>query len=354
MMTPLQHEKRPSVEHFSNVTTEEYTDGQAFLDILKLLPSNSSLVHCIRSYQLYRFSIGLDCISEVQISRLQKYTATYERDCKHIQNDHNKDFAFYKQHACAHAIDDIHDKGVPAGYSTRPGEGFHQELKDLVFGLICSTQLARIDENKEAFARIRMAIDAYDAVNSMEGDECEEFTREGADLHWSLGSPLKWTTAEELGQKLKDKNFATDLRRLLNEFVVDQALQPDVVIKIKPYRCIQLKYQSCVNWTEETDILRCNPNLHGNPRYGHALVNDKPEDLTVAPGRIVALSTTRRTPKTKWAGCRVYDEKKSLDLVLVKYLIRGAHMIPVSDANKPSLTCLNDLIDGDMLVRAGN
>jgi hypothetical protein len=173
---------------------------------------------------------------------------------QHVQNDHNKDFAFYKQHACAHAIDDIHDKGVPAGYSTRPGEGFHQEVKeayeqtnfkntdpqvgspphsDLVFGLIYSTQLARIDENKEAFARIRMAIDAYDAVNSMEGDECEEFTREGADLHWSLGSPLKWTTAEELGQKLKDKNFAADLRRFLDEFVVDQALQPDVVIKVR-------------------------------------------------------------------------------------------------------------------------
>ncbi|KAJ7867316.1 hypothetical protein B0H13DRAFT_2559912 [Mycena leptocephala] len=371
-----------NLKHFSNVTTEEYTDGQAFLDILKcilpcivqLLPSNSSLVHCIRSYQLYRFSIGLDCISEVQISRLQKYTATYERSCKHVQNDHNKDFAFYKQHACAHAIDDIHDKGVPAGYSTRPGEGFHQEVKEAYEQTNFKNtdpQLARIDENKEAFARIRMAIDAYDAVNSMEGDECEEFTREGADLHWSLGSPLKWTTAEELGQKLKDKNFAADLRRFLNEFVVDQALQPDVVIKIEPHRCIQLKYQSCVNWTEETDILRCNPNFHGNPRYDHALVNDKPEDLTVAhlvellpcqlPDESVhdiavvrMLKKSNWTPKTKWAGCRVYDEKKSLDLVLVKYLIRGAHMIPVSDANKPSLTYLNDLIDGDMFVRAGN
>ncbi|KAJ7923822.1 hypothetical protein B0H13DRAFT_1463328, partial [Mycena leptocephala] len=66
------------------------------------------------------------------------------------------------------------------------------------------------------------------------------------------------------------------------------------------------------------------------------------------------LKKSNWTPKTKWAGCRVYDEKKSLDLVLVKYLIRGAHMIPVSDANKPSLAYLNDLIDGDMFVRAGN
>ena len=45
-----------------------------------------------------------------------------------VENEYGKDFAFYKQHACAHVIDDIHDKGPPAGYSTRPGEGFHQEV----------------------------------------------------------------------------------------------------------------------------------------------------------------------------------------------------------------------------------
>lgn len=58
-------------------------------------------------------------------------------------------------------------------------------------------------------------------------------------------------------------------------------------------------------------------------------------------------------PKTKWAGIRVYD-KKSLDFVMVKYLIRGARMIPVFDVNKPSMTYLNDLIDCDMCLRAGN
>ncbi|KAJ7934167.1 hypothetical protein B0H13DRAFT_1455113, partial [Mycena leptocephala] len=79
-----------------------------------------------------------------------------------VERDHAKDFAFYKQHD---VNDDIRDKGVPAGYSTRPGEGFHEEVKEA-----CSQtnfkntdpQLARIDENKEAFAHIRMAIEEYD------------------------------------------------------------------------------------------------------------------------------------------------------------------------------------------------
>ncbi|KAJ7609794.1 hypothetical protein DFH06DRAFT_932663, partial [Mycena polygramma] len=50
-------------------------------------------------------------------------------------------------------------------------------------------------------------------------------------------------------------------------------------------------------------------------------------------------------PKTQWANVRVYDEQNSFDFVLVKYLIRLEF-----DANKPSLTFLNDVIDGDMFL----
>ncbi|KAJ7800252.1 hypothetical protein B0H14DRAFT_3786188 [Mycena olivaceomarginata] len=218
-----------------------------------------------------------------------------------------------------------------------------------------------------------MAIDEYDAVHSTEGEECEDFVREGSDLHWSLGSPLTWITAEMLQQELKDKNLATNLRQFLNNFVVDVTLQSSDVINIKRHRCIRLRYQSCVNWMEETDILRCNPDFHSNPRYDHVLVNqnDNDRDLTVAhliellrcrlPDQsthdiavVRMLKPSKWVPKTKWAGVRVYDEKKSLDFVMIKYLIRGAHMIPVFDTKKLSMTYLNDLIDGVMFLRAGN
>ncbi|KAJ7850593.1 hypothetical protein B0H13DRAFT_1644426, partial [Mycena leptocephala] len=127
------------------------------------------------------------------------------------------------------------------------------------------------------------------------------------------------------------------------------------------------------NWTEQTDILRCNPNFHNNPRYDHVLVNQNDSDIDLTVAHLVELlrcqlpdesahdiavvrmlKPSKWVPKTKWAGFRVFEEKKSLDFILAKYLIRGAHMIPVFDANKPSLTFLNDLIDGDMFLRAGN
>ncbi|KAJ6470380.1 hypothetical protein C8R45DRAFT_1165958 [Mycena sanguinolenta] len=348
----------PNLKHFMNVTTEEYTDGQAFLDILKL----------------YRFLIGLECITEQQTTRLRKYMARYEKYCKQrVSAEYGKDFAYYKQHACTHVIPDIHDKGPPVGYSTRPGEGFHQEVKE-AFNQTnfknTDPQLARIDENKETFAQIRMAIDEYDALHPsvMHEEQDDTFDADTADSQWALGSPVKWMTAEALQQDLKDKNFALNLRLFLTDFLVDQPLHPH---DIKPHRCIRLKYQSYVNWTEKVDILRCNPNFHGNRRYDHVLVNHKPEDLTVVhlvellrcrvPDKSIhdiavvrMLKPSKWTPKTKWAGCRVYEEGKSLNFIHMKYLIRGAHMIPVFDANKPSLTFLNDLIDGDMFLQAGN
>lgn len=43
---------------------------------------------------------------------------------------YGKDFGFYKQHAAAHVIQDIREKGTTNNYSTRPGEGFHQEVQE--------------------------------------------------------------------------------------------------------------------------------------------------------------------------------------------------------------------------------
>ncbi|KAJ7090711.1 hypothetical protein C8R44DRAFT_835939 [Mycena epipterygia] len=383
------------LKHFLNVTTEEYTDGQAFLDILKcilpcivqLLPSNSPLVHCIRAYQRYRFMIGLRCISEVQSARVRTYNQHYEKYCNRVGKEYGKDFGFYKQHANAHVIDDIHDKGPPTGYSTRPGEGFHQEVKeDYKQTNFRNTdpQLARIDENKEAFARIRMAVDNFDAFHHADAEDedsddnetsndnnaqaSNDNDKQDSDLHWSLCSPMPWTTADVLQHEIKNKNFASNLRAFINDFIADRALQPD---EIKRYRCIRLRYQSLEDWTEEIDILRCNPRFFNNRRYDYVLVNDGPNDLTVAHlvellrcklpdgsvhdiALVNMLKPSKWVPKTKWAGCRVYEEKVSTQFVMLKYLVRGAHMIPVFDANKSSLTYFNDLIDGDMFLRAGN
>ena len=82
-----------------------------------------------------------------------------------------------------------------------------------------------------------MAINEYNALHSTVEEECEDFDRDGADLHWSLGSPLRWTTAEILQRDLKDKDFAKNLQLFLNEFVVDRPLRPDEAIIVCSISC---------------------------------------------------------------------------------------------------------------------
>ena len=63
--------------------------------------------------------------------------------------------------------------------------------------------------------------------------------------------------------------------------------------------------------------------------------------------------SSRWKPRTEIEGCPVLEEAKGLQFVMIKYLIRGAHMIPIFDT-KTDKFLLDDLIDGDMFIRTGN
>lgn len=117
--------------------------------------------------------------------------------------------------------------------------------------------------------------------------------------------------------------------------------------------------------------MRCNPKFHDAPRYDFVLINDDSGNLTVAQLRslftcklangsaydialVRMLKPNAWRPKTMWEGCRVYQEQKGTQFVMLEYLLRGAFMVPAFDSNKPSLLYLNDLVDADMFLRAGN
>ncbi|KIJ35381.1 hypothetical protein M422DRAFT_133116, partial [Sphaerobolus stellatus SS14] len=53
-------------------------------------------------------------------------------------------------------------------------------------------------------------------------------------------------------------------------------------------------------------------------------------------------------PRTKWEGCTV-SEEKSYTFVLLKYLIRGCHLIPAFEKDEGKYY-LNDLVDSDAFV----
>lgn len=66
------------------------------------------------------------------------------------------------------------------------------------------------------------------------------------------------------------------------------------------------------------------------------------------------LKSSSWKPNTVWDGCRVYEEPKETQLLSMKYLVRGAYMAPAFDSKKDALLYLDDIVDYDMFLRAGN
>lgn len=131
-----------------------------------------------------------------------------------------------------------------------------------------------------------------------------------------------------------------------------------------PYQCLHLTYRSLENWQDYQDILRCNPEFHGRPRYDCVVVNTNPNSFA----RLQALFSVQTTsknrhdialiryfgpspwkPKTKWDGCQTF-EQKDYDFAFIKYFVRGCHMIPAFEKTG-KVFYLNDLIDSDAFLR---
>jgi hypothetical protein len=120
------------------------------------------------------------------------------------------------------------------------------------------------------------------------------------------------------------------------------------------------------------NILRCNPKFHREECYDCVVINmdsdgdglpcARLQDLLhctlpsgdehdVAVIRMFKDSTWR--PNTLIARCPIQAEANEPRFVMLKYLIRGAHMIPIFSTKKGQFI-LNDLVDADMFLRTGN
>ncbi|KIJ43728.1 hypothetical protein M422DRAFT_169582, partial [Sphaerobolus stellatus SS14] len=374
------------LKHFNAVTGIDFADGNSYRDILKciipcltdILPPNSPVIHCFRLLGILRIIGGLRPVSEEHIAYFEKCLPEYEKLCTRLSNEYNKNYNYPKHHFLMHLPWDLRAKASTDNYTTRPGEGFQQEVQqayDQTNFRNTEPQMVRIDENQEAIARITMAVEHYDRAkealteeeNENDGEEAPIAVIEGD--HWKLGSPLRrisareWETAELGAGNSAFCRFESNLTKFLNDYLPadDRPRQP---VLLKRYQCLYLRYRSLENWQEYQDILRCNPKFYGEPRYDCVVINTE----RVSFARIYALfscetpSKTRHDialirkfqtsswkPKTVWDGCRILEEK-FFDFVFIKYLIRGCHMVPAFEKSG-KIFYLNDLVDGDAFLR---
>ncbi|KAF8587172.1 hypothetical protein K439DRAFT_1645943 [Ramaria rubella] len=342
----------PNLKHFRSVTTLEFSDGQGFLDVLKcilpcivqLLPASSPFVHCIRAYACFRMLAGLHAITELQIQRMKGYLESYGYWCEKLSDLYGKDFNFPKQHAPAHLEYDIVNKGATNNYSTCVGEGFQQEVQQAYVptnGKRVEGQMVTIDENQEAVACIRMAVDAYDMAAKEEAaeigrDEKPKDTPSAPVGHWKLGSPDKHTTVKQIEDNNKGnvvfRGFSRNLMVFLHESFPNEQLT-EAPVKILPHKCVYLNYQSQENWQQLQDILQCNPSFQGGPRYDCVIINSEPVQyahlqfvfqcfLPSGAQDIAIVRLFRQSkwlPKTVWKGCQVLEEKEPKCMVKVVF-----------------------------------
>ncbi|KIJ31105.1 hypothetical protein M422DRAFT_267313 [Sphaerobolus stellatus SS14] len=244
---------------------------------------------------------GLRVIREDQIKYLEDCLPKYEKYCITISRKHNKNFNYPRHHNLIHLPGDLRAKGMTDNYSTRPGEGFQQEVQqayDQTNFRNAEPQMLKIDENQEVIARIRMSVDRLDAQSSLEREELDS-TDDGplaspseTEAHWALGSPLSKCDPDRVEEANSQhpgfRRVTTRLTEFLSE-VTDPEHRPTSPLRLTPYQCLYLNYRSLEDWREKRDILRCNPNFYGEPRFDCVVINTAP----ISFGRLQAIFVFR-------------------------------------------------------------
>ncbi|KAJ7645259.1 hypothetical protein DFH06DRAFT_1426092, partial [Mycena polygramma] len=381
----------PGLKHFDNVTTKDINDGQSWLDIEKcilpcvvqLLPKDSPFIHAIRAHLLTRMMMGLHCISEDQIKRKDTYQQEYGKQCIKLSEKYGKSFDFPKQHSLYHSTPDIRDKGPHSVYCTRVNEGFHQETRE-IYARLNKRNMTDLDAIREAMARIRMTLNQYDAEISERTSEMAErmdvTPREIQEVpdapnedHWRLGSPQNLINSRCAMKETEPLREDGEEIITVRSFMCSVLNFPTKLLQIRPFRSIYLHYTSLEDWTDQCDVLRCNPSFQVNheERFDCVAINMDDDPLTfgrmlflfqcrlpsgrtedIALVRLLKKSTWR--PKTMWKNCRIFEEGRTM-FILPRYFVRGAHLVNCFGCSKEESTFyLDDVADFDWLLRAGN
>ncbi|CAK5266720.1 unnamed protein product [Mycena citricolor] len=262
------------LKHINDLTTKDFTDGQTHLDILKcivfilaeILPAGSSLVAFARSLLQFRIVMGMKVITESRKALIARFIARYERACKAVSKEYEKNFNFPKQHFVVHAIEDIELKGVPRNATTRTGEGMHQEVAQHFHQTNmrnAEAQIAKRDEDQEAVARTRLLVDDFIRQQNPLPDDTDELydlckagTQRKApkskiaptnlDSHWIFGAPWDYGDSRALtGRKNTEndelfRNFDVQLRQFLADEFPEMYMSAE--LSFKASRCSTIEF----------------------------------------------------------------------------------------------------------------
>ncbi|EJD36747.1 hypothetical protein AURDEDRAFT_139983 [Auricularia subglabra TFB-10046 SS5] len=318
---------------------------------------------------LERFPIDSKPICKLDFSDGETFFSIEKR----VEVKYGKNFNFFKQHATSHAIESIEEMGAAHNQSTRPGEGFIQEVKQQyrrTNGRDVEKQMTKYDTWGEAVASIRTAIMEAENVRVANVDASEEVSgpvSEPTGARVSFGAPSRrWEDISALEQRLVEQDpvyrgLDCSLRAALRTCFRKDSEEFHGNVKIQMHGCLYVHYASVEDFREARDILRCTSKWFGQPRFDCALFDDDMDSVNVhKAARLRALLKCKIMstgevydvvavthfmphswkPRTVYRGCRVIKEAATLDFVAPEQLIRGAIVCPATATYSSDSTTL--------------
>ena|ERR1700761_5982692 len=121
-----------------------------------------------------------------------------------------------------------------------------------------------------------------------------------------------------------------------------------VITTIMISKCVRRAAIDCVNVNLSDDTLDFS--AHMLYLFRCRLPSSREEDIAL----VQLFKLSRWSPNTVWENCWVLEDGRTM-FVLPRYFIRGAHHINTFGcAKEASMFYLNDVIDSDWFIRAGN
>ncbi|KAJ3834010.1 hypothetical protein F5878DRAFT_697660 [Lentinula raphanica] len=382
------------LHHFeSGVVKVNFNDGSKHRDISKsflfaahdvLVESKTKagylLLKIMRRYINTIMYAGLDIHTSetIELGRASVYIT------KTTETERSRNFNVVKLHYHQHLYDDIENKGVLRGMSTRPNEKFHGPLRKIYLRQTnfkdTGKQIARIEHQNVVSTLIQGEIEDYDDyLSSGKGnydipDDIETLLH---NAHIHIGSKLKPISFAQLESEsslfrqihIRAADFMSNLLPTSGiPLPHGERIKFTVDSMVVPFQFLKVNYESLETWHIATDFLRCNPAFFGKPRYDSIVFNAGGRPV-FAQLRYLFLCTVAdvaypialvqsykvlqaRSAIDKDLGLLRVRKERDTEFISVRSIICGAVLIPASDDPlKIDEMLVWDALDGDMFLR---
>ncbi|KAF6743131.1 hypothetical protein DFP72DRAFT_1102075 [Ephemerocybe angulata] len=399
------------LNHFLTILTENaYQDSNKWEDMARVLlfvchdlfpPTNKKMhqvLRCLRAFLNLNVYSSFERHTETSLGVIEDMLRTFFVEIeKHGKIDRSKDWsAAPKVHMHVHMPRDIRGKGVTMNYSTKTFESMHKPLKGFYMKTNFKNvgpQILQSDIDSTTIKFIRSEIDSYDKeierLKRGEGDddptpdEPHKFAFDNVTLKSPTSSKgYKFSNftfdAEATAGPYKSALSLFDFGVEIGDFLQQNSNETphstrSSTLRIQAFRSVEVTYTSLETDLPETNIVRCSPSFHGNPRYDSIIINDPDgplfarllglfvlkdgaEDRGVPIALILPydgkVTDAQRRRDERLGFYRVSTQKprgSAPEFVFARTIVRGTVLVPANELKSEFFVF--DVLDADMFLR---